>query len=417
MASAILAACQKPGHEGIETIPLARKDSPVRWPIFDDNKPIPSDLPIEKGATLKLYNWDQYIYKAVLDDFAKKYEKYDVKWEISTFNNEDEALSKIRSAQLDFDVYFPTPDILGKLIQFRLVQPLNHDYLPNTKNLWPQFRGEENPYYDQGQLYSVPYTVYTTGIEWRNDVVDESDSPRALEAAGKNPYDIFWNEKYKGKVGVYDSYREPISMAMIKNAIDDGTFPESVDLDSEDPAVVEKATDELIRMIDKTNVQLTINGAYEQLPRGVFAVHQAWSGDVLAAPYYGKSNAYHTAPLLDYWYPKDKRGVIGNDLIAVLKDSKNPVLAHLFLDYLLEFEHAMKNFGWVGYQPPQEKLDPKELLECGWKWGWIVCYWPHLGKDGIVTPDDFDKGFIYNELSPEVDGMYHDNWERFASGV
>ncbi|MEX1046088.1 MAG: spermidine/putrescine ABC transporter substrate-binding protein [Actinomycetota bacterium] len=417
LASAILAACGKPGNGPRSNIRLARKDSPVRWPIYDDNKPIPSDLPIEKGATLKLYNWDQYIYKAVLDDFAKKYEEYDVDWEISTFNNLDEAQAKLRSTDVDFDVFFPTPDLLGRLTEFRLIRPLNHDYLPHTKELWPQFLGDENPYYDQGQRYSVPYAVYTTGIEWRSDVVDERDTPPALEDAGKNPYDLLWNPKYKGKIGMYDVYSEAIDFGIMKNAIDDGTFPGSVDLNTTDPAVVERATDSLIEMIDRVNVQLTINGAYEQLPRGVFAAHQAWSGDVIAAPYYGKSNAYHTAPDLGFWYPKDKRGLIGNDLVAVLKNARNPVLAHLFLDYLLEFEHAMKNFSWVGYQPPQQKLDPKELLECGWKWGWIVCYWPHLGENAIVLPEDFDKGWIFTGLSPEVDAMWHDNWERFASGV
>ncbi|MEX0834301.1 MAG: extracellular solute-binding protein [Actinomycetota bacterium] len=417
LASAILAACGKPGTSGDSAnIPLARPDSPVKWPVHDSNKPIASDLPIEKGATLKIYNWDQYIYKSVLDDFKKKYADFDINWEISTFNNTDEALAKIRSAQLDFDIFVPTPDLLGKMVEFDLVQPLNHDYLPHTKEVWPQFLGDDKPYYDQGQQYSVPYVVYSTGIGWRNDVVEEKDNPRSLAAAGKNPYDVLWNEKYAGKVGVYDDYREPMSMAMIKNSIDAGTFPD-VDLNTEDAATVEKATDELLRMIDKTNVQLTINGAYEQMPRGVFAVHQAWSGDMLAAPYYGKSNAYHTAPDLDFWYPEDKRGVIGNDLMVILKGSKNPVLAHVFLDYMLEFEHAMKNFGWVGYQPPQAKLDVNELLECGWKWGWIICYWPHIGKPGIVEPKDFDMGFIINELAPETDAMYHDNWERFASGV
>ncbi len=49
-----------------------------------------------------------------------------------------------------------------------LLRPLNHDYIPNIDNLWPQF---QNPWYDAGWRYSVPYTVYTTGIGWRTDMV------------------------------------------------------------------------------------------------------------------------------------------------------------------------------------------------------------------------------------------------------
>ena len=34
--------------------------------------------------------------------------------------------------------------------------------------MWPSFT---NPWYDQGGSYTVPYTIYTTGIGWRNDQV------------------------------------------------------------------------------------------------------------------------------------------------------------------------------------------------------------------------------------------------------
>ena len=31
------------------------------------------------------------------------------------------------------------------------------------------------------------------------------------------------------------------------------------------------------------------------------------------------------------------------------------MLAHMFLDYLLDFDNAMTNFSWLGYQPPQQR--------------------------------------------------------------
>ena len=49
------------------------------------------------NATLKFYNLDQYIYTKVRKYFTKKYAKYNVKYELSTFNNMDEALAQIRS--------------------------------------------------------------------------------------------------------------------------------------------------------------------------------------------------------------------------------------------------------------------------------------------------------------------------------
>ncbi len=48
-----------------------------------------------------------------------------------TFNTMNEALAKLRTGQLSSDVFFPTVDVLGPLIQTKLIQPLNHSYIPN----------------------------------------------------------------------------------------------------------------------------------------------------------------------------------------------------------------------------------------------------------------------------------------------
>jgi len=42
--------------------PAARQpDNPVTWPINAGNEPIAANLPPERGATLKVYNWTEYI--------------------------------------------------------------------------------------------------------------------------------------------------------------------------------------------------------------------------------------------------------------------------------------------------------------------------------------------------------------------
>ena len=72
-AAAILEACGKgtPVTPTSTGFPLARLNNPVKWPIFGDNKAIADGLQPEQDATLKLYNWDQYIYKKVLRDFLR----------------------------------------------------------------------------------------------------------------------------------------------------------------------------------------------------------------------------------------------------------------------------------------------------------------------------------------------------------
>ncbi len=41
---------------------------------------------------------------------------------------------------------------------------------------------------------------------------------------------------------------------------------------------------------------------------------------------------------VSYWWPQDGRGLMGNDTMAVLKGAPHPVLAHLFLDHILDVE-------------------------------------------------------------------------------
>ena len=126
-AGSLLSACA-PTLAGGATVPLPRPSNPVMWPVFPANKPIASGLAPETGATLQIFNWVAYVNQTCLNNFAKKYK---CKVALTTFNTMDEALSKLRSG-LSFDVFMGvTVDVLGQLIESKLIQPLNHSYLPN----------------------------------------------------------------------------------------------------------------------------------------------------------------------------------------------------------------------------------------------------------------------------------------------
>ena len=205
---AVSARCSPPAEEaggttgtaGTTAIPLPRPNHPVTWPIFKDNQPIKAGLQPEQGATLKLYNWVAYINPQCLKDFGKK---YNCKVTVTTFNTMNEAMSKLRSGQVNFDVFFPTVDRMGQLVEAKLIQPINHSYIPNISQTWPDFT---SPFYDGKWRYTVPYTIYTTGIAWRKDKVPENPYTMA------NPWAMPWQAKYKNKVAILDDYRESISL-------------------------------------------------------------------------------------------------------------------------------------------------------------------------------------------------------------
>ena len=162
----LLSACggSDGGSGGATTLSLARPDNPVTLPLFEDNVAIASGLAPEQGP-LRIYNWAEYIDKVTVRKWAKD---LGVEVQITTFATMDEAIAKISSGAADFDLFFPTPDRLERMVLAKQLQPLNLDYVPNLKNVWPSL---QDPFYDQGSQYTVPYTIYTTGIGYRTDKV------------------------------------------------------------------------------------------------------------------------------------------------------------------------------------------------------------------------------------------------------
>jgi spermidine/putrescine transport system substrate-binding protein len=207
---AFLDACSKGAQpSSAPSLTIASPSSPVTWDIAGDNKPIADGLAPEKGATLQLYSYADYIAPDAIKSFE---EKYSTKVQVSTFNDTDEALTKIRGGNVDYDLFFPSYDQISRLVKGDLVRSLNHSYIPNIKNVWPFF---SNPWYDQEWRYTVPYTVYTTGIGWRTDQV-----PADIGAL-KNPYESLWDPAYKNKTAVIDDWHTAMAMVLLKMGITD----------------------------------------------------------------------------------------------------------------------------------------------------------------------------------------------------
>jgi spermidine/putrescine transport system substrate-binding protein len=374
---------------GATTLQIASPTNPVKWPINPGNEAIAAGLKPEQNATLRLYNYADYLDPGVIKAFEEKYADSGVKVELSTFNDTLEAFAKIRSGAVPFDVYFPSYDQIGKLVLANLVQPLQHSYIPNISNAYPEFL---NPFYDQGWQYTAPYTLYTTGIGWRTDRVKEDIGARP------NPYDVFWDPQYKEHLAILDDYREAIGMTILRNG---GT-----DVNTGDDATLKAVQAALLEMNQKTQPRVTITG-YTDLPEGRLDLTQAWSGDLINAVSYLPEG---TDPsVLRYWFPKDGRGMVNNDTMVILKGGENPVLAHLFVNFVLDSTQAMNNFKFTGYQPPQVSITPETLVADG-----VIP--PNL-KEAVVLPDYFNAGYRQLELPPETEAKYLAIWQQFKAGA
>ena len=372
---------------GTGSVQLPRPNNPVRWPVFTGNEAIKTGMPPEEGATLQVYNWVAYVNQAVVNSFAKKYK---CKVQVTTFNTMDEAMSKLRGAHLKFDVLMgATVDVLGQLIESKLVQPLNHSYIPNISQAWPDFT---DPFYDRGWQYTVPYTIYTTGMSWRKDLVNENPYTMA------NPWAMPWQSKYKGRVAILDDYREAISLGLMRNGI--------YNLNTTDYRQINQARKALEDLSSLVNVRID-NNDYTEVPDGDTWIHHAWSGDMAAAASYMPKGV--PVSTVGYWFPTDGRGPVANDTNVVLHSATNPALAHEFLNYFLDLPNVIENISFNGYMQPLTGVTPQVLVK--------EQILPTSLLSTVVLPSYFRRGVAELQLPVDVDALWQQAWLVVSNGM
>jgi spermidine/putrescine transport system substrate-binding protein len=389
-AAAELVVAKPTGPGGL---PLPRPDNAITWAITEENKPIADGRPAERGP-LRLYNYADYVDPIVVKRFEKKFH---TSVQIATYNSADEAIAKLAAGAVGFDVIIGlSASNIVNLIAQRVLQPLNHSYLPNlSKNIWPEL---QDPFYDRGSRYTVPYVVWLDGIGWRNDKLRED------VAAMDVPWDIFWHSQaYRGRVGLLDDKRDGLSMPMQRTAMHAGVRP---DLNTEVPDVVAEAGRQLSELSGICNIKVTITD-YQTLPEGKTVLHHSWSGDLLSGAFYYMPKGVKP-DVLSFWGP-ERNGVVQNDFLCIGRSSKSPVLAHRFIDHLLDEKNAYENMvNFVGYTPPQNAIDAVALIKQG-----LI---PKSLAAAVVRPDQFAANQELLQLSFEGERLWDDAWSKFKAG-
>ena len=388
--AALLAACSSktPSQSGSPSaaLQLARPDAPVTLPT-QDNPAIADGLQPEAGP-LKILGYNDYIRKFVLNKFSDQYGT-SVDWTI--FDTPEQMVQMMQSSGSNWDLIVSvTLENVGKLAFGNLIQPLNKSYVPNFANVWNVF---QSPFYDVGAQFTAPYTVYTTGIAWQNDVVSE-DIP-----AMDNPYDILWDPKYTGQVHLLNGSRDTLAAALLRMG---------ADVNTSDPNVLDQAKQMLLDGVAAMNWKFD-HVDYSEL--GTFEIHQAWSGQVAYYQYYLPKGLPITA--FSYvWPPKavgKKPGIITNDVFAIPKGASSPVLAHTMIDFLLEPSNSAVNYAYEGYQPPLTSITPESILADE-----LV---PKNLANILITEEDFPLGVQELELAPAVNQLYQQIYQDVTGGA
>jgi len=380
IGGSLLAACGGSTATESSGLSIGTPQNPIKLPVTTDA--IADGLPNESG-TLEILNWADYQNPESIAIFE---EKFGCKVVTSIYDTEEAAIAKLRNGTFKPDLILGMTDTgLAKLVAADLLQPLNKSYIPNFGNV---ISGLQSPYYDLESQYTVPYFIYGNGIGYRTDRIDKN-------AFASNGYDILWDSQFSGKVGVLDSYRDTLAMAMFRA----GNF----DANTADAAIIQKAGDDLVAMREATNPKVDIL-AYTEIPSGNRDLNFTWSGDLFTALQYLPEGV---APdVLGFWYPE--KTVAKNDFMCITKNAKAPVLAHQLINFLSDTDNALLNREYVGYQPALESITVDLLISSGTI--------PESLIDALVTPEKYDAGLAQVSLEPAVDALWLEQWTRFTAG-
>ena len=410
--AAILAACGKGAQTGVASnapsgtgggsqygsggipgaaYPLARPEAPVTWTVQADNPAIADGLPPEAGATLQVLRWPYYLDQGILNDFKKK---YNCKVVVTEFSDMDAGLKLVNSGQGDFDIIFGVNVwAVGRQIAAGHIRPINHTYLTNMSNLWDQF---QSPFYDVGSQFSLPYSVWSTGIFWRNDKLNIDP------ATMTNPYDVFFNSPPKGKTHLLANAQDVLAMPMFRDGL--------TDVNVTDPALISKAKDDIAAIATAAGGLTYDHVDYTDVPAGDAYLHQSWSGNVSDAVVFLTNKS--DADVLSYYWPgtDGHPANVDNDTTLLLKTGKAPVLAHMLANWVMEAENGLANFtNTTGYQMPLKSMTQDSMVSSG-----IV---PDHMKNVIVTEEDFGKGSRESELPTDADILWNQAFSELQAGV
>ena len=317
-----------------------------------------------KKTTLYVYNWGQYISEGddgSLDVIAAFEEAYpNIRVQYSTYDSNEIMYSKLSNGGITVDVIIPSDYMIGRMVQEGMLEELNFDNIPNYQYIDDAFK---NTSYDPENKYSVPYTWGTVGIIYNTKYVDEADV---------TGWELLWNEKYAGKILMFDNSRDAFGIAEYLLGYDVNTTDEAelqdcaAKLAEQKPVVQQYVMDQIFDAMEN---------------------EEAW-----IAPYYAGDylTMVEENPDLAFYRPTAQGYNMFIDAMCIPTCCQEKEAAEAFINFLCSPEVSSANMEFLGYSVPSTAA--KELMD------------PEVAGSEVAYPDadTLTTGTSFNFLPEET---------------
>jgi spermidine/putrescine transport system substrate-binding protein len=269
-------------------------------------------------ARLNLYNWDTYTGKTTLADFKAA---TGIQVKMSLFATNDELFSKLKAGNPGFDVIVPSNEFVTRMKISDMLTPLDHARIPNRANLLPAF---QDPDFDPGRRYSMPYTWLVLGIGYRKSKVDGvPDSWKWLMDS----------DRYKGRIGLFSEADDLFELGAkyLGHSVRD--VPRDM---------IERVAAMYIKQKPNIKVFHDDNGQ-DLLLSGEVDIVMEYNGDI--------AQVMAEDPDLDFVVPKEG-SIINSDCLCIPKGAPRPDNAHQFINFVLDGRNGAEISNTIKYPTP-----------------------------------------------------------------
>ena len=273
-----------------------------------------------EGNKLAFYNWDTYIGENTLADFKAA---SGVEVNMTLFANNDELFAKFRAGNPGFDVIMPSNEYVARMIEAKMLAPLDHAKIPNKKNLLPEFQDAD---FDPGRKYSMPYTWLVLGIGYRKSAMKGGVIPDSW----KYLYD---SAEYKGRLSLLSESADVFRLGFkyLGKSVNDAT-----------PELIKQVEDMLIKQ--KANIKnFHDDNGQDLLMSKEIDIVLEYNGDI--------AQKETEDPDLAFVVPKEG-SLLNSDCMCIPTGAPNPNNAHAFINFLLDGQNGANITKTILYPTP-----------------------------------------------------------------
>ncbi|WP_338521584.1 spermidine/putrescine ABC transporter substrate-binding protein [Candidatus Legionella polyplacis] len=255
-----------------------------------------------KKSIINIYIWGGEIPESIIQKFEKE---TGIQVNFSTYDNNETMYTKLKTSKTNiYDIILPSSYFVERMKVQGMLQHINHQQLPNLKNLDYHFL---HHYYDFNNQYSVPITWGVTGIFYNNTKIN---SP-------PNSWKNFWNKIWKNQLMLLDDSREIFSISLISL----GYNP-----NDKNPNHIKQAFKHLLKLIP--NIKLFASDNVQSIIVDEDAIIGAvWNSDILKSE---KENKH-----IKFYYPKEGF-IVWIDCLAIPKNPPHIKEAYKFINFILQ---------------------------------------------------------------------------------